>query len=268
MTHVYRAIVLLVYLFILAPILFVVVSSFGGSDIMVFPPSQLTLRWYSSISPELIHALVNSLVIASCAVVLAMLFGVGVSMAIARGRGRYPEVLGLVSMAPFAIPHLVIGIACFYASLIAWDATGVQLVGSRIGVILAHLVIAMPYVVRAVTVGHDHFDRAVEEAALNLGARRWYTFRRVTLPVLLPGLLSGALLAFLASFDDVPITLFMGGEADSTTLSLKILQAVQYSFDPDIMAISSLVILVTIALVVLVDRVIGLERLFGAERSK
>jgi putative spermidine/putrescine transport system permease protein len=267
MTILFRAVVVFVYIFILAPIAFVVLSSFGGREILAFPPTEFTLRWYENISSSLVDGLVTSLIVAGVTVVLAVLFGTGLAMAIARGRGTYVGILKSVTAAPLALPHLAIGIAAFHASLLVWDGTGLQLAGSRAGLVLAHLVIAMPYVIRAVTVGHEHFDRSIEEAALNLGASRFYTVRRVTLPTLMPGILSGALLAFLASFDDVPIALFMGGGTDSTTLPIKILQAVEFSFEPDVMAISSLLVLVTILLMVVLDRLVGLERFFGAGRS-
>jgi putative spermidine/putrescine transport system permease protein len=241
MVYLYRTFIALVYLFILAPIIFVVMSSFGGAAILSFPPTELTLRWYESISGTLVDGLVTSLIIAGTTVLLAVLLGTGIALAIARGRGSYPQLLKTITVAPLAMPHLAIGIALFHASLLIWDQTGMQLAGSRAGLIIAHLVIAMPYVVRAVAVGHEHFDRSIEEAAVNLGASRWYALKRVTLPMLLPGILSGALLAFLASFDDVPIALFMGGGPDSTTLPIRILQAVEFSFQPDVMAISSLI---------------------------
>src|SRR5690606_7502691 len=102
---------------------------------------------------------------------------------------------------------------------------------------------------------------------LNLGATRWYTLRRISLPILAPGILSGGLLAFLASFDDVPVALFLGGFEGSTTLPVKILAVIEYSFEPDVLAISSILVLASVILVLILERTVGLEKLFGGGRS-
>jgi ABC-type spermidine/putrescine transport system permease subunit II len=107
------------------------------------------------------------------------------------------------------------------------------------------------------------FDPAIEEAAVTLGASRWRAFRAATLPAILPGLVSGGFLAFLASFDDVPVALFMGGGENSTTFPLQVLASLEFSLKPDIMAMSTLVIVASVLLVLVLDRCVGLERVLG-----
>jgi putative spermidine/putrescine transport system permease protein len=267
MKFLYGAFIAAVYAFLLAPILFVVISSFGGDSILTFPPTELTLHWYSQISQPLLDSLWISLIAASFTVVISVFLGTGIALAISRGNRTYGETLKLVSIAPLAVPSLAIGIALYHCAMLFWDFTGVQFAGTITGVIIGHVVIALPYVVRGVTAGHEHFDRAIEEAALNLGASRWYALRRITLPILMPGILSGALLAFLVSFDEVPISLFMGGFEGSTTLPVKILAVIEYSLKPDILAISSILILASVLLVLFLERVIGLEKFFGGGRA-
>jgi putative spermidine/putrescine transport system permease protein len=261
-----RVVVVLVYAFLFAPIVFVVLSSFGSSALLAFPPESFTLRWYTQISDEFVAALETSLAAGLTTVVVAIFIGTGLALAIARGSGRLAAALNVVSTAPLAVPHLAIGIALYQACMLMWDVTGWAVAGTFVGLVAGHTIIALPYVVRGVATGHMHFDASVEEAALNLGASRWQTLRRITLPILLPGIISGGFLAFLASFDDVPVALFMGGGENSTTLPLKILAAIEYSFQPDLMAISSLIILASIALMLVLDRFFGLERFLGGGR--
>jgi putative spermidine/putrescine transport system permease protein len=264
----FGAILVLVYAFLMAPIAFVVLSSFGDSALLAFPPTQFTLQWYSRIPAEFVASLETSLAAAGITVVLAILFGTGIALTISRGQGRLTQALGIVAMAPLSMPHLAIGIALYEIFLLQWDLTGLELAGSFAGLVAGHLVIALPYVVRGVSAGHAHFDRSIEEAALNLGASRWRTLRSVTFPMLLPGIVSGGFLAFLASFDDVPVALFMGGGPNSTTLPLRILSALEFSLQPDVMAMSSLIVFVSIVGMVALDRMFGLERFFGGRRAQ
>ncbi len=120
--------------------------------------------------------------------------------------------------------------------------------------------IAVPFVVRGTLAGHAHIDPRAEEAALSLGASRWRALLGVTLPAIRPGLVSGAFLAFLASFDDVPVALFMGGGENSTTFPLQVLASLEYSLKPDIMAVSTLIIVASVVLMAILDRLFGLER--------
>lgn len=126
---------------------------------------------------------------------------------------------------------------------------------------LGHLTFAIPFVIRAVLAAHSRFDLSLEEAARNLGASPLRTFFAITLPDLRPGILSGAVFAFLMSLDEVPIALFMGG-GDATPLPVKVFTAVEISFGGDILAVAALVVAASTVLMLLLDRLIGLERLF------
>ncbi len=268
MKIVFRIFVVLVYIFLMAPVVFVVLTSFSDSPLLAFPPTAFTFRWYGQISDDFINALEVSLLAGLATLVISVLLGTGIALAIARGRGRLTRVLNVVSVAPLSVPHLAIGVALYQTFLLQWDITSIEVVGTFAGLVAGHVVIALPYVVRGIVAGHAHFDWSVEESALNLGASRWRTLRAVTLPALLPGIISGGFLAFLASFDDVPVALFMGGGEHSTTLPLKILAAIEFSLNPDIMAISTLIILASVIAMIILDRAFGLERFFGGRRTQ
>ena len=191
----------------------------------------------------------------------------GVPAALALSRGRFPgqSLVNALCLSPLMVPALVTGVALYQYSLILWDWTGVGMGGTIFGLITGHLTFGIPFVIRAVIAGHARFDRALEEAAQNLGASPLATFWRVTMPVLRPSIVSGGIFAFLMSMDEVPIALFMGG-GDRTTLPIRIFTAIEFDFGGDVMAISALIVLVSVALMLVLDRVVDLGQFFGSKQ--
>lgn len=265
MRYLFRAITAAVYLFLLAPIIFLAVSSLSVSSLMSFPPDGLTLAWYGRIQPDYIDAAFLSLKVAVVVALLSAVLGTGLALAIARERGPLISILDTIAAAPLSVPSIVIGVSLYQAAIILWDYSGLEVAGTFWGIVIGHTVIGIPFCVRAITTSHAFYERTIEEAALNLGASRSYTFRKVTLPILMPGIVSGGFLAFLASFDDVPIALFMGGGQGSTTLPLKILGAMEFSLQPDIMALAMMIVIVSLMCMLIIHRVVGLERFFGGK---
>jgi putative spermidine/putrescine transport system permease protein len=252
------------FVFLLAPIVVVVVSSFNAVGVLSFPPRSFTTRWYSEIDPNYYNALLVSLKVASITVVVAILVGVPGALALARGRFPGRDILNAACLSPLMVPALVMGVAAFQFSLVVWDHFGLSLGGTIAGLVVGHLTFAIPFVVRAVLAAHTQFDYSIEEAAQSLGATPGQTFFHITLPMLRPGIASGAIFAFLISLDEVPIALFMGS-GDNTTLPVKIFTAMEISFGGDILAVSSVIVVVSVILMLILDRVIGLERLFATK---
>jgi putative spermidine/putrescine transport system permease protein len=257
-----RVILILTFVFLLAPIVVVVISSFNAVGIFSFPPRSFTTRWYSEIDPSFYRALYVSLVVASITVVIAVLVGVPGALALARGQFAGKDAFNALCLSPLMVPALVTGVAVFQFSLVIWDVSGLTLAGTIAGLVIGHLTFAVPFVIRSVLASHTRFDLSLEEAAQNLGARPLQTFFQVTLPILRPGIASGAVFAFLISLDEVPIALFMGG-GDATTLPVKIFSAIEISFGGDILAVASLIVFASVLLMLILDRVVGLERLFA-----
>jgi len=241
------------FIFLLAPIVVVVISSFNAVGVLSFPPQSFTTRWYSEIDPAYYHSLMVSLMVASITVVIAVLVGVPGALALARGRFPGRAALNAFCLSPLMIPALVMGVAAFQFSLVIWDYFRLTLGGTVAGLVVGHLTFAIPFVVRSVLAGHTRFDFSLEEAAQNLGASPWWTFFHVTLPILRPGIASGAIFAFLISLDEVPIALFMGG-GDATTLPVRIFTAMEISFGGDILAVASVVVVVSVGLMLVLDR--------------
>lgn len=243
----------LVFVFLLLPIVSVVISSFSSSAVLAFPPRGFTLRWYGEISADYISALKNSLVVASGTAVLACLIGTPTALAIVRGKLPGKEFFSAALLSPMMVSTLVIAVAAFQFSTLIWSVSGISLAGSIVGLILAQSAFTIPLVIRAVFAGHAHFDASLEEAANSLGATPLQTFIYITLPLLIPGIVSGTIFAFVMSFDDVAVALFMGG-GSAMTLPVKIYTSIEYNFDTDIMAISSLVVLGSLILMLVLDR--------------
>ncbi|MFT4268433.1 MAG: ABC transporter permease [Xenophilus sp.] len=256
----------LVLLFLVAPLAAVVLSSFSASGVMNFPPTGFTTHWYRVIDASYWGAARNSLVVAACTTAIATLAGTPAALVLARGRFPGRAALAAFCLSPLMVATLVIGVAAFQFSFLLWDWFGLNLSGSIPGLVLAHSAFTIPFVIRAVVAAQAHHDHALEEAARSLGAGPAETFLRVTLPLLLPGVVSGGIFAFVMSFDDIAIALFLGG-GDAMTLPVKIYTSVEFNFNPDLMAVSSLVTGASLLLMLLLDKLTGLERVAGGARG-
>ena len=252
---VWRSLIVALYLFLLAPVLVVVVMSFDTQSFMAFPPQGFTLDWYARLidNAAFIKGFQVSVVVAISATALATAIGVPAALALTRHRFRGRGGVSSLFLAPLMVPTVVLGLALLL-TLSPWGLTG-----SYAGLILAHLAITTPYIVRTTAMSLMTADLACEEAARVLGANAWTTFRRVTVPLALPGILGGAVIAFIISFDEAVISLFVVGPS-ATTLPVEIYKYVQYRSDPQIAALSVVLILISLIFVVLVERIIGLGR--------
>ena len=245
-----------VYAFLLAPLVVVVVASFNSADFLSFPPRGFSMRWYRALWESEVWGDSFRLSILLTAVVtpLALLIGTLAAYALVRysfpGRGL---IVTLV-MAPLVMPQIVLGIALLnYFSLLG-------LVGSMTGLILGHLVVTLPFTVRLVSISVHNLDPALERAAQNLGATPLQTFWRVTLPLLRPGIVAGAIFAAIISFGELAVTLLIAG-ARTTTLPLRIFNYTEYNFDPTINAVSTIFVVLALVLIIALDRLIGLVRI-------
>jgi len=261
-----RTFVGLVFAFLLLPLVAVVVSSFASTPVMVFPPSGFTTQWYGQIPGEFYQAAWTSLIVATGTAVLSVLVGTPTALGLARGELPGHATINALMLSPLMVPTLVIAVAAFQFTKVVWQMSGVALDDTIPGLILAQSAFTIPFVLRSVIAGHANFDRTLEEASQNLGATPWQTFRRVTLPLLAPGIASGAIFAFLMSFDDLPVALFLSG-GSVTTLPVKLFTSIEFSLDIWIMAVASMVIGVSLVLMVILDRTIGCDKFVGATRA-
>jgi len=261
-----HSIVALVMLFLMLPLLAVAVASVSSGATLAFPPTGFTLAWYERISADFYAALRVSLIVALGATAISTVVGTLAALALQRGGMPGRRILAIFCLSPLMVPTLVIGVAAFQFVLVVWDIFGLSVTDTTLALILGHSAFCVPFVIRSALAVQAHYDMTLEEAALNLGASRVETFFRVTLPLLMPGIVSGAIFAFLASFDDVPVALFLGGSG-TVTLPVKIFTSIEFSFDASVMAMATLVVVVSLLLMLLIDRLIGIEAFIGTGRN-
>ena len=253
-----------VLVFLLAPVVVVVFASFDGGDpvagraFLNFPPSSLSLQWYFSIQPRLFHSLWISFLVACFAAGIGTVIGVPAALGLIRGNLPGKTLLSALFRAPLQIPFIVIGVAFLQTYYLLGDALGLRISGSFIALAVGHLFVATPYVIGSVGSVLLRFNPNLEEAALSLGASRWRTFRRVTLPIIMPGIYAGALFAFMVSFGDVPISLFLASPK-YTTLPLEIFHSMEFDFDAAVLAISTLIVFASLVILWLIQKSVGLD---------
>lgn len=253
----------LVVVFTLAPIVTVCIVAFTPNGYLSLPTSGFSLRWFRAIAerPEFIRSFVDSLWLAAVASTLAVVLAVPAALAIARHRFIGRAALLNLFQSPLMIPHLVLGIAF----LRFFTETGLGV--SSATLVAGHLVVVFPFALRLVLTASVGIDRLVENAAVSLGASRWTTFRRITLPLILPGVISGWMLSFIQSFDEVTMSVFIS-TPQTTTLPVRLFLYIQDNIDPLVASVSAILIALTVVVMVVLDRIFGMERLLvGPGRS-
>jgi len=241
--------------FILAPLLIVVAISFSDSAYVMFPPKGFTLRWYSAVIQEadFQSSLVFSTLLAVGATVSALALGVPAAFAVARYQFPGRAAVSAILLSPLVFPVLITGVALLQLfSMIHSDNTPLNM-------LIAHVLVTAPYVIRTVTASLMLADPTLEDAARTLGAGRWRVFRRITIPQIAPGLAAGALFAFMVSFDNFPISLWFA-DAQHNPIPLLVFQMIANVFEPSIAAVYTLMILFAMAIVVVLEKLTGLRR--------
>ena len=229
----------LIALYLLAPVIVVVATAFTTTAYPVFPPQGFTLRWFGAFlgNADFLESVRISAVLALASTAIACVIGTAAALGLARTRIRGRSALAALFLSPIFFPAIVLGLAL----LIVFTRAG--LAGTLPGMVAAHVVLTTPFVLRMVAASLGEFDPAVEEAAHNLGAGWARTFFQVTLPLIRPGVLAGAVFAFILSFDELVVSLFLAGPG-LQTLPIRIFTFVEYSSAPTISAISTVLILV------------------------
>lgn len=245
------AIVLLV-----APTLIVLITSFTSAFSLKFPPSGYSVRWYLALindSPEIVLAALTSLKVALAATGISVLLAVAAALGLARRRELWARLLDSIFMSPLMLPTLALGLAL----LVLFNLAGTGLSLSTL--VVGHIAITTPYILRTTTASLMQLDPALGESAMSLGAGPRYVLFTITLPLIAPGIAAGAFIAFMASFDNVAISLLLS-DARSEVLPIRLWHIIEASLDVRAAAASGLLIAFTIVLGLLMERVAGISR--------
>ena len=248
----------LAILLLMVPIGLVIFLSFAADAYSAIPPRGYSLRWYLNIfaQPEFVPAFLTSLRIAAVVTAVSLVLGTLAAYALYRHEIPGGGFIEVVLYAPIMVPLVVTGAALLILfSRMGWHR-------SFWNIVLGHVIITGPYVVRTVSVALARYERALDDAAAGLGARPWEVFWRVTLPLIRPGLFAGALFAFVMSFDDFTVTIFLIG-AGTRTLPVAIYQYMEWNLDPTVSAVSAVLILMAAGVTLLIERLVGLDRFIG-----
>lgn len=241
--------------FLIIPVGFIIFYSFNKASYFVFPPKEVTVGWYKNFF-SLYYFRESSLVsLALAAVVtpLATVIGIAASYGLVRGRFKGASTLNALLLSPIIIPGVVTGMALM---------TFFGIVGmnwSFLNLVIAMTLVCLPFAVRTISANLHGLNPSTEEAAINLGASRWTTFRKVVLPQIRPGILGGMVFVFAMVLADVSVVIFLT-DYGTSTLAITALGYMRHKDDPTIAAMATLLIALTVVLVLLVERFIGLEK--------
>ena len=243
--------------FLMLPVVIVIPMSFSGEELLTFPPATLSLRWYSTFftDPEWLLALMNSMIVASASSALALVLGTLAAYGLVRWRFIGRAAMEANFVAPLIIPPIISAVALY----IAFAQVG--LLGTYAGLIIAHTLYTVPYIVLVMTVAIASFDERIEQIARTLGANERTIFFRILIPNLAPSVLASWMLAFIVSFDEVILTLFLFGNRE--TIPKRMITHLELRIDPTITAIATMLIafsVIALAVVYLLTK--RLSRIF------
>jgi putative spermidine/putrescine transport system permease protein len=241
--------------FLVGPSLIVILTSLTASQSLRFPPSGLSFRWYVALleADQMQRAAWTSLVVASWTTLISAVLGTAAALAIARSGGAAAKAFDMLFMSPLLLPALAFG----FAALVFIYQLGLR--PSIPLLVLGHVVVCVPFVLRTTLAALTQLDPALLDASASLGAGGWMTFRRVTLPLIGRGVGAGSFLAFMASFDNVPVSLFLADER-TEVLPIHLWQQIETNLDVRTAAVSGLIVLLTLLLMLLAERFAGLTR--------
>ena len=256
-----RAAAAFAFAVILLPIFFVCWLSFFSNEILTFPPEGYTLKWFSALwrQPQFADGFRTSLEVGLLAMACGLAIGIPASLALVRARLPAREAINTLLLSPLVVPGIVIGTALYFFLVEVELATGLPLAGSVAGLVLGHILVTIPWTVRLITANLIGVDRSIEEAAMNLGADRWQTLVKITLPAIRPGVVAAALFSFVVSFGNLEISLFLVAPG-TTTLPIAILQYLEWKIDPTIAAVSLVQIAIIMGAMVLTNRFVRLSQ--------
>jgi putative spermidine/putrescine transport system permease protein len=258
----------LVIIFLVSPFVVVLGASFDSGEAyhVSFPPRSVSPEWYWLIPEKYFHAAWISLLVGISVAVLAGIIGTAAALGLVRSNIIGKEVLQAFFRLPVQIPLIVTGAVFLQFYYYMGAVTGWNPLNDFSGLIIAHVFVAVPYAVGSVSSVLSRMNPRIEEAAYSLGATEWSTFWHVTFPLMRPGVAAGMFYAFIISFGDVPIAIFLV-QGETSTLPVRIFQDMQFDFRPSMLAASTLVVIMSLALILLTQKFAGLDLILPSKRK-
>lgn len=244
----------LVYFFLLAPLVIIIATSFGPDKSLVFPPKGFSLKWMANIFKiEMFRkSFLISMQLSIIGTVIALILGIPAAYALSRYNFKGKNFLNSIFLSPVIIPGIVLGFSLL-RYLVIYSKLPIYT-----SLLIGHVIIIIPYIIRVISSSLSNFDYSIEEASMSLGANKIKTFFVVVLPNIRSGVIAAFILAFINSFNNVPVSVFLTGPGIST-LPIQMLIHVEYNFDPTIAALSVVLMFMTGLLMFAIERTLGLR---------
>ncbi|WP_297076428.1 ABC transporter permease [uncultured Enterococcus sp.] len=246
-------IAMLVFAFLFFPLVLIVVTSFGTEAAIKFPIKGFTLDWYANAlrSESMVQSFFLSLRIGLLATVLALVIGIPASYALSRYSFKGKKLLKSFFLSPTIIPGIVVGYILFQFIVLSLGLPIAQ------GLLIGHFLISLPYIIRVVGSSMEQLDYSIEEVAWSLGCTKIRAFMKIVLPNVTSGIFAAFMLAFVNSFNNVPVSMFLSGPG-VTMLPTSLLSYMEYNYDPTVSAISVMLMVLTIVLMIVIEKTLGL----------
>ncbi len=255
-SKVLTVLVVLVYVFLFVPLIIVTATSFSATEVVAFPPKGFSLRWFMVFfkSKTFMSTLLFSFIIAAMSTVASLIIGIPAAYALSRGSFPFRSPIKSFFLSPTIIPGIVIGFVLFKVLTVSFRFSDFW------GLFVGHFIISLPYIIRVVGSSLEGLDIAIEEAAMSLGCTRLSAFFKTVLPNISSGIIGAFILAFINSFNNVPVSRFLTGPGVST-LPVSMMSYVEYTYDPTVSAISVVLMILTILIMLFVEKTIGIGKI-------
>lgn len=245
-----------VFIFLIAPLIIITVTAFGESSAITFPIKSFSMKWFANVFTiqSFRKSFLTSLEISMLATVIALFVGIPAAYALARSGMRGKQLIKSFFLSPTIVPGIVVGFALYQFIVLTMR------IPVFFGLLIGHFLITLPYVIRIVGSSLEQFDFAMEEAAWSLGCGKLDTFFKIVLPNITSGISAAFMLAFINSFNNIPVSMFLSGPGVSAFPST-LMSYIEYNYDPTVSAVSVLLMLSTVIIMVIVDKTLGIAAL-------
>lgn len=244
---------ILVFAFLFVPLIIIAVTAFGEAATITFPIKGFTFKWFGNVfaSPSFMDSLALSAKLALFATLLALLVGIPAAYALARFTVKGKKILKSFFLSPTIVPGIVVGYSIFQFVVLKLQMPIFE------SLLLGHFLVVLPYIIRIVGSSLEQFDFSIEEVAWSLGCNKIKTFFKIVLPNITSGISAAFMLAFINSFNNIPVSMFLKGPGIST-LPTTLMNYIEYNYDPTVSAVSVLLMLATIVIMFVVEKTLGI----------
>ncbi|MGB3366592.1 MAG: ABC transporter permease [Acidaminobacteraceae bacterium] len=244
----------MVYIFLLAPLVIISATAFGEDNYLKFPPTGFSMKWLQNIFEVdmFVRTFMISIQIAVVGTIIALIIGIPAAYALSRYSFAGKNIIQGIFLSPVIVPGIVFGFSLLKLLIIKFQFPIIP------SLLIGHTIVILPYIIRVISSSLENFDYSIEEAAISLGAGGLKTFFIVILPNISSGMIAAFILAFINSFNNVPISIFLSGPGVST-LPIQMMSYVEYYFDPTVSALSVVLMIMTAILMFIIERTLGLS---------